>query len=139
MSETMRKEMLPRLRKRYIQRGAQGKSVVITEVCEDWNYTCKHAIQLLNAKSRWGGDPRKKKGRPSRYGKEAEEVFWRIWKAAEQSCRKRLASMKEFWLSYYEEVHEKLKSDIKEQVFSISAAQKDRLLAPHKVRSGKGR
>jgi len=47
--------------------------------------------------------------------------------------------MKEFWLSYYEEVHEKLKSDIKEQVFSISAAQKDRLLAPHKVRSGKGR
>jgi hypothetical protein len=78
MSQTIRKEMLPRLRQRYIQRGAQGKSVLITEVCEDWNYSRKHAIKLLNAKSGWGGDPRKNKGRPSRYGKEVEEVLWRI-------------------------------------------------------------
>lgn len=139
MSQTIRKEMLPRLRQRYIQRGVQGKSVLITEVCEQWEYSRKHAIKLLNAKSGWGGDPRKKKGRPSHYGKGVEEVLWTIWKAAEQPCGKRLASMRELWLPYYEEAHGKLKSDIKEQVLTISAAQIDRLLASRKVRSGKGR
>ncbi len=68
-----------------------------------------------------------------------EEVLWIIWKAAQQPCGKRLIAMLELWLPYYKEAHGKLKSHIKEQVLSISAAQIDRLLAPRKVGSGKGR
>jgi len=47
--------------------------------------------------------------------------------------------MRELWLPHYEEAYGKIKSEIKEQVLNISAAQIDRLLAPRKVKSGKGR
>ncbi len=62
MSKTIAKEMLPRLRQRYTIRGMEGKRRLITEVCEQWEYSRKHAIKLLNAKAGWGGDPNKKKG-----------------------------------------------------------------------------
>lgn len=140
MSQTIRKEMLPRLRQRYLKRGNKGKSALIDEVCEQWDYSRKHAIKLLNAKSGWGGDIEKRKGRPALYGKEVEKVLWDLWKASEQPCGKRLAAMLGLWLPYYEKDHGDLKSRIKEQVLRISPAQIDRLLRVRKIKAGvKGR
>jgi len=62
MSQTIRKEMRPRLRQRYLKRGAQGKSALIEdEVCEQWDYSRKYAIKLLKAKAGWRAESLKKK------------------------------------------------------------------------------
>ena len=57
MSQKIREEMLPRLRQRYANRGVEGRSRMITEVCEQFGYSRKHAIKLLGAQAGWGGDP----------------------------------------------------------------------------------
>lgn len=49
MSQKVRMDMLPRLRQRYAGRGRQGKSLMIDELCEQFGYSRKHAIKLLNA------------------------------------------------------------------------------------------
>ena len=135
MSQKVREEMLPRLRQRYANRGRQGRSRMIDELCEQFGYSRKHAIKLLHAKAGWGGDPAVRKGRPPEYGPEVAEVLWRIWKVSEQPCGKRLVIMLALWLPYYEAEHGKLPLKVRKQLKAISAAQVDRLLAPRKARA----
>ncbi len=78
MSRKIAEELLPRLRQRYMGRGREGRSLLIGELCEQWGYSRKHAIKLLDAKTGWGGDPGMRKGRPSKYDSKVEEVLWRI-------------------------------------------------------------
>lgn len=137
MSQSTQKETLPKMRERYVTRGIKGKSVLIDELCERWKYSRKHAIKLLNGKAGYRESSGKKKGRPPRYVKEVKEVLLIIWKAAGQPCGKRLAAMRELWLPGYEKRYGKLSETIREQVKSISPAQIDRLLAPHKVIKGR--
>lgn len=137
MSQRAKEEMLPRLRQRYLERGKAGKSRLIDEVCEQFGYSRKHAIKMLNAQAGWGGDPAVRKGRPPTYGPEVEVVLYEIWRAGEQPCGKRLKEMVPIWLPYYEREFGKLKRQAREKVLSISAPQIDRLLAPRKVQSGR--
>ena len=140
MSQKIREELLPRLRQRYAKRDRQGRSRMLDELCEQWDYERKHAIKLLGAKAGWGGDPSLRKGRPARYGEDVAEVLWRLWKAAEQPCGKRLAALRELWLPHYEKEYGGLPAALRRKVLQISPAQIDRLLAPRKARAGgKGR
>jgi hypothetical protein len=134
MSQKVREEMLPRLRQRYAGRGCEGRTRMIEEICEQFGYSRKHAIKLLNAKAGWGGNPRLKKGRPRVYGPPIMEVLGVVWKAAEQPCGKRLVELLPLWLDHYEQERGKLSPQTREKVLSISAAQADRLLAPRKAR-----
>jgi hypothetical protein len=134
MSQKVREEMLPRLRQRYLVRGREGRSRMIDELCEQFGYSRKHGIKLLNAKAGWGGDPRVRKGRPPVYGAEVEEVLWRIWKAAEQPCGKRLVELLGQWLPHYEREYGALCKTTRRKVLAISAAAADRLLAGRKAR-----
>jgi len=139
MSQRVREEMLPRLRQRYGNRGREGRRRMITELCEQFGYSRKHAIKLLGAKAGWGGDPSVRKGRPAVYGPEVVKVLRRIWNAAEQPCGKRLVALLALWLPYAEQEDGRLTPKVRRQVLSISAAQADRLLAPHKVAHRRGR
>lgn len=138
MSQKVRMDMLPRLRQRYAGRGRQGKSLMIDELCEQFGYSRKHAIKLLNARSGWGGEPGARRGRPPKYEAATVEVLQRIWRAAEQPCGKRLKALLKTWLPHYEDEYGKLNASIGKQVRQISAAQIDRLLAPGKAQ-GRGR
>ena len=51
MSQRVREELLPRWRQRYANRGREGKSRLIDELVEDFGYSRKHAIKLLNARA----------------------------------------------------------------------------------------
>lgn len=132
--------MLPRLRQRYAGRGKEGRGLIIDELCEQFDYSRKHAIKLLGGKAGWGGDPAVRKGRPPLYGEDVAQVFWSLSKAAEYPCGKRLAAMRELWLPHYEARHGKLDNALKSKVMRISASQIDRLLAPRKRgKGGRGR
>jgi hypothetical protein len=134
MSQKIREEMLPRLRQRYAMRGREGRSRMIDELSEQFGYSRKHAIKLLNAKAGWGGDPAVRRGRPPLYGPEVVEVLWRIWRAAEQPCGKRLVELLALWLPHYEREHGRLGKATRRKVLAVSAAQADRLLAARKAR-----
>ena len=108
MSQKVREEMLPRLRQRYAVRGREGRSRMIDELCEQFGYSRKHAIKLLNARAGWGGDPAVSKGRPVVYEPQVVEVLWCIWRASEQPCSKRLVELLSLWLPHYEREHGKL-------------------------------
>ena len=136
MSRKIAEEVLPRLRQRYVGRGREGRTRLIDEVCEQWDYSRKHVIKLLGGKAGWGGELGSRKGRPPLYGEAEGAVLWKVWKAAEQPCGKRLKALLPDWLPHYEVEHGKLDSKLRKKLLSISAAQIDRLLAPRKVRTG---
>ena len=47
MKTVTREERLGKLRAWYAQRGREGKSRLLNEVCEEYGYSRKHAIKLL--------------------------------------------------------------------------------------------
>ena len=54
MSRKIAEELLPRLRQHYMGRGREGCSRLIDELCEQWEYSRKHAIKLLGGQNRLG-------------------------------------------------------------------------------------
>src|ERR1044071_3431096 len=93
-----RDEQLEKLRKRYAGRGAEGKSRILDERCEQSGYHRKHAIRLLNG----AAVPRKSPPGPQRQYGAISEVVERIWSAGEQPCGKRLAQMLPLGLRHYQ-------------------------------------
>ena len=48
MSQELKKEWLPKLRRRYVRGSRAGKSRMLDELCEDYDYERKYAIKLLS-------------------------------------------------------------------------------------------
>ena len=46
MSKELKKEMLPKLQVRYSHRNREGKSRMLDELCDDYQYERKYAIKL---------------------------------------------------------------------------------------------
>lgn len=128
MSREIKDDLLPRLQARYAQRGREGRSRMLDELCHDYHYERKYAIKLLRGKLP-APSGRKKPG-PSRQYAAIEAVVRTIWLAAEQPCGKRLAPALELWLPHYERHHGRLGSRQRELLKSVSSATLDRLLAP---------
>lgn len=134
MSRGVREELLPRLRQQYVTRGREGRRRLVEEVCEQWGFSRKHALKLLNGKAGWGGSAETVKGRPVVYGLEVAQVVGRIWMQAEQVCGKRLKAVLPLWLPPYEAEHGALSEVVRTKVLEASAATLDRLLGPWRVR-----
>ena len=65
MSQELKKECLGKLRVRYLRRSREGKSRMLDELCEDYQYERKYAIKLLrdvlpvaSGRARPGPEPR---------------------------------------------------------------------------------
>src|ERR1700733_7427063 len=138
MSQELKTEWLPKLQARYARRGREGKSRLLDELCEDYEYERKYAIKLL------GGSLPVPSGRP-RPGPEPqyeaiEPLVRKIWLTAEQPCGKRLVPILRQWVPYYERRFERLSGRQRQLVKQVSAATLDRLLAPARTQySGRGR
>lgn len=128
MSREIKNDLLPRLQARYAQRGLEGRSRMLDELCHDYHYDRKYAIKLLRGKVPVPTG-RKKPGPGSLYAV-IEPVVRTIWLAAEQPCGKRLAPALRLWLPHYERHHGRLTNRQRELVKQVSSATLDRLLAP---------
>jgi len=138
MSQELKRDWVPKLQSRYARRNREGKSRMLDELCEDYNYERKYAIKLLR-----GGLPessgRLRPGREPRY-EVIEPVVKTVWLAAEQPCGKRLAPILRQWLPYYERRYGGLSGRQRQLVRQISSATLDRLLAPARAQHpGRGR
>jgi len=128
MSQELKREWLPKLQARYLQRNREGKTRMLDELCEDYAYDRKYAIKLL------GGDLPPPSGRihpgPLPRYEVIEPVVRHIWLKAEQPCGKRLVPIVRQWLPFYERRFGGLSSRQRRLLGQISAATLDRLLAP---------
>ncbi len=48
MTRELRKDWIPKLQARYAGRGREGKSRMLDELCQDYEYERKYAIKLLS-------------------------------------------------------------------------------------------
>ena len=127
MSKEIKRDLIPKLQTRYQNRGRDGKSRMLDELCGDYGYDRKYAIKLLGKKlARPSGRP--KPGPEPKYA-EIEPIIKEIWNAAEQPCGKRLAPALKTWLPFFEKRHGKLSSRLRKKIKEVSAATVDRLLA----------
>jgi hypothetical protein len=138
MSQELKTEWLPKLQTRYSRRNREGKSRMLDELCEDYEYDRKYAIKLL------GGDLPQPSGRvhpgPQSLYAVIEPIVRQIWLSAEQPCGKRLVPILRQWLPYYESRFGRLSSRQRRLVRQASAATLDRLLAPARTQHpGRGR
>src|ERR1700692_2367858 len=98
MSKELKKEMLGKLLARYARRNREGKSRMLDELCDDYQYDRKYAIKLL------GGGLPPRCGRthpgPERLYEVIVPVVQHIWLRAEQPCGKRLVPILRQWLPF---------------------------------------
>jgi hypothetical protein len=127
MSRELKMDWLPKLQERYSRRNREGKSRMLDEMCEDYEYERKYAIKLL-----CGGLPppsgRVHPGPEPQY-EMIEPVVRQVWLTAEQPCGKRLVPILRQWLPYYERRFGQLSGRQRQLVRQVSAATLDRLLA----------
>jgi len=134
---TERDEQLETLRRRYANRGKEGKSRLLDEFCEQYDYERKYAIKLLRTRPEARED-RPRPGPQPKY-EAVQEVIERIWSCSEHLCGKRLAPALELWLPHYERHYGRLLPVQKKLLGSVSPATLDRLLSQCKARARAGK
>ena len=137
MGGNSRREYLAAIRSRYQQASRMDKGFILKEFCSVCGYHRKHAIRLLNA----GQSPTpRKRGRKPRYDSpELLTALKRLWQQSDQMCSKRLVAAIPLWLPFYPQKYEKLSQETTQKLLTVSAATIDRLLAPTRIMSRKGR
>lgn len=132
MGIELKREYLQIVIKRYEVGGKKERSRILTDFCQDFGYSRKYAIRILNGTQR--PLDRKKPGRKSKYG--AADVFHlrRIWEATGRMCSKSLAQALSLWLPFYD--HPLLTDEIRTRLKKMSASTIDRLLRQYRCRKG---
>jgi hypothetical protein len=134
MSQTTRKEVLSKLRRRYENAGLEHKRKLLDQAQELLGYHRKAAIRALGQRPQARG-PRIVTGRPVSYDPGALLPWLRpIWQATDYACGRRLAAMLPEWIPAYEEHDRKLPTEAREKLLLASARTLDRLLAPLRAR-----
>jgi hypothetical protein len=130
MSSKARKEYKAIIRKRYQQSDKAGKTAILDEFCSNCGYHRKYAIRILNEPPHQV--KKKRRGRPRVYEDPVLiDVLKQLWLALNQPCSKRLQPAIPLWLPHYEKhTGQQLPEHIQAQLYRMSSATIDRLLAP---------
>ena len=138
MSQTTRKEILEKLRRRYLTAGPKHKRKLLDQAQELLGYHRKSAVRALGAPE-VESVPWINTGRPVSYEPRALLPWLRpIWKATDFACGQRLVAMLPEWIPAYEADERKLPAEAREKLLEASARTLDRLLEPLRVQ-GLGR
>ena len=138
MSQTTRKEVLERLRRRYRNAGAEHKRKLLDQAQELLSYHRKSAIRALSTPSVERA-PWVITGRPVTYEPGVLVPWLRpIWQATDYACGRRLVAMLPEWIPAYEADQRKLPAEAREKLLEASGRTLDRLLEPLRIQ-GAGR
>ena len=131
MSESATREYVLRMRSRYgAMRRKKAKGRILDDFCATTGLSRKHAIKLLRGTK----EPRKRRGRKAKYGKETAEALKRIWLAVDQPCSKLMEPVMGCYVKSYERLHGPFPSPVREHLLSMSASSMDRLLQSARVK-----
>ena len=130
MSQTTRKEVLRKLRRRYQSAGLEHKGKLLDQAQELLGYHRKAAIRSLRAAPVERG-PRIITGRPITYPPRLLLPWLRpIWQATDYACGRRLVAMLPEWIPAYEQHEHSLPAEVREKLLGASGRTLDRLLEP---------
>jgi len=131
MSQELRYEYLNAIRERYKNSSRGKKSVILDEFCAVCGYSRKYAIAVLAGKA----DPCVKKPRGRKVVYSAGVIFHvvRLWKEMGFPGSTKFRAALGEWLDY--DRHPIMQEDLglRARVQSISRAQIDRILRPHRI------
>ena len=138
MSQTTRKEILERLRRRYRSAGTEHKGKLLDQAQELLGYHRKAAVRALNAVPTESA-PWINPGRPVAYEPKVLLPWLQpIWRATDYACGQRLVAMLPEWLPAYEAHERRVPSEARAKLLEASARTLDRLLHPLRCQ-GQGR
>jgi hypothetical protein len=137
MSQTTRKELLEKLRRRYRSAGSPHKRKLLDQAQELLGYHRKSAIRALRTEPVWHG-PRLVTGRP-RYYEPGLLLEWLrpIWQATDYACGRRLAAMLPEWIPAFEAYEHRMPEEARDKLLAASARTLDRLLHPLRLQGGR--
>jgi len=124
-----RGEYLARMRDRYAGAKRAVRSQLISEVVAVTGYHRKAVIRLLRRPAR--PRPRRRRGRPRRYGPAVVRVLRAVWTAAGYPWAVRLQALLPLWLPHVRQ-RWRVSAAVERQVRQISARQIDRVLQADK-------
>ena len=138
MTKASKMEYYEEIAKRYKDSDKSEKGKILDEYCIVCGYNRKYAIRkLCNETELKTESSNNKIGRPKVYYSQALIAYLiRIWKATNLICSKRLKTILNEWLEFYEEDNgaEKLTEEDKKLISQISPSTIDRLLTSYRSR-----
>jgi hypothetical protein len=138
MSQTTRKEILERLRRRYRSAGAEHKRKLLDQAQELLGYHRKSAVRALSTPQAEPG-AWINTGRPVKYDPKTLLPWLQpIWRATDYACGRRLVAMLPEWIPAYEAHERRVPVEVREKLLEASARTLDRLLHPLRCQ-GQGR
>jgi hypothetical protein len=133
MSQTTRKEILERLRRRYRNAGREHKRKLLDQAQELLSYHRKSAIRALST-PRVEPAPWVITGRPVSYEPRVLVPWLRpIWQATDYACGRRLVAMLPEWVPAYEAHERRMPAEVRDKLLRASARTLDRLLEPLRI------
>jgi len=130
MSQTTRKQVLEKLRRRYENAGAEHKRKLLDQAVELLGYHRKAAIRALRRRAVERG-PLIRTGRPVQYEPGLLGPWLRpIWQATDYACGRRLVAMLPEWIPAYEQHERRMPGEVREKLLLASGRTLDRLLEP---------
>ncbi len=135
MSQISVRELVDRLRARYLRASRPEKTKILDEFVATTGYHRKHAIRVLRHGYQRG---RERRGRPRRYTGSAVSALVTVWRVCGGICGKRLAPFLPEMVRVLE-AHDELCLDAatRDLVVQMSAATIDRKLAPYRIQRGR--
>src|SRR5579871_6653122 len=138
MSQSTRREVVAKLRRRYQNAGAEHKHKLLDQAVQLLGYHRKSAIRALGQAAVAPG-PVILMGRPVTYEPSLLVPWLRpIWQATDYACGRRLVAMLPEWIPAYEQHERRLPAEVREKLLLASGRTLDRLLEPLRAQ-GKGR
>src|ERR1043166_6794962 len=138
MSQTTRKQILEKLRRRYQTAGPKHKRKLLDQAQELLGYHRKSAVRSLGAPEVEPA-PWINTGRPVSYEPSVLLPWLRpIWQATDYACGRRLVAMLPEWIPAYEQHERRLPGEVREKLLTASGRTLDRLLEPLRA-GGAGR
>ena len=124
MTRESKAEYVAEIGWRYAQAGRPYKKILLDQLCEVCGYHRKHAIRLLNQKTRPASS---KPGPKPKYGQRIAEVLEDLWLLMNRPCSKLLQGNIPLWLPFYEQDHS-ISSVTRCKLLQISPATIDRIM-----------
>lgn len=134
MSPGSRRELLVSVHPQYRKANRREKALILNGFCSATGYHRKYAIYLLSHPPE--PKPRRRRGRPARYGPQVLRVLSKVWEAAGYPWSVRLKALLPVWLPW---IRQRLKTspELEQQLLAMSPRTMDRRLQPLKRRLGR--
>lgn len=134
MSLQAKRELLFRVRARYLDAGKNAKGVILDGFVAATGYRRKYAIGLLNASQEPAAESTTRQRKPM-YDESVRLALLTVWNTTNQICGKRLVPfLPEIVASLERFGHLSLDSNTRQQLLKISAATVDRIVSKERAK-----